>query len=113
MNFTHIIIFLRESETDSSQMFGFKLFEKAEAQQYIKAVKILANNECSFDAEFSSIMYVTSDFSMMKLSANDLKFLSKIFAVNEDNDHIGIFPDAINDAYENGLLEEEEDDEEE
>lgn len=105
---TKIIIFNIDI-ADSQNIFGFKLLNNTDAKQYLKCIKLLENNNSEFTTGSESYEYSSQYFSVMNVSTSDLKVLQKFFDVDiEDSDinTVGFFPNAIEDAYEEGLLDE-------
>ena len=110
----YLIVFSRPCDTDEMLSYvGFRLFTKAEADQYMKSLKALAKEECAFDFEDLHIPYMLDDFSKMKVSQTELKVLQKVFGADVKDVAIGIFPDAVNDAVDFGVFNEYNDEQEE
>lgn len=107
LNTNYLIIFSKEDTFTDSAFFGFKLFEKNEAKQYMKCIKKLSEDGVSFEIDGNSYIYSDEDFSEMKLTASDIKTLNKIFDFSYEKNGLGIFPDAINDAYDLNLFDED------
>ena len=103
-NSKYIIIYHRQDE--DFPFLGFSIMESQEASQYMKAVKRLADEECmkEFDNRIYDAVYDENDFNKMKISESEEAILDKLFDVEEST--VGMFPDAVNDAYDNGLLDE-------
>ena len=107
------IIIYSKTDTDEERYFGFKLFNKDEASKYIKCIKKLSDEGLSFQiGDDHQEFYNDEDFIMTKISGSDIKFLNKLFELNLSGDQCGIFPDAISDAYEFGILDEYSDEDE-
>lgn len=111
---TKLIIFNIDI-ADSQNVFGFKLFNNNDAKQYLKCVKLLENNNSEFTASSDNFEYSTQYFSVMSVSSSELKVLQKFFDIDNDtssdSNAMGFFPNAIEDAYEEGLLDDYENDE--
>jgi hypothetical protein len=107
----YIIIFTRQ-ESDIS-FLGFSIMDSKKASQYMKAVNKLAEDNCiiSMCDTIDDIIYDTNDFIKMKVASSEVDILQKIFNIEQDEEAVGFFPDAVTDAYDNGLSEENEDDE--
>lgn len=71
-------------------------------------LRCLQNGSCDHDAADVSLQYNVEDFSMVKLTQADIDKMSAIFDFSEDDEPVGIFPDAVTDAYDNGLLEDKD-----
>lgn len=115
MTTLNYIIVYSKSDAEDDTYFGFKLFEKQEADQYMKCIKELTDTNSTFSVGSVQEFYNADDFVKSKVSASDIKFLNKFFDLS-NGDQIGIFPDAVNDAYDYGLiddLDEETDEEDE
>jgi len=98
--------------SDSQNIFGFKLFNNNDAKQYLKCVKLLENNNSEITTNAESYEYSSQYFSMFNATSNELKVLQKFFDIDGDlseSNAVGFFPNAIEDAYEEGLLDEDED----
>ena len=105
----YIIIYSKE-ETDANY-FGFSIMEGKKASQFMKAVEKLSEEGCPLSInDNTDVSYESDDFVKIKMNPADLSVLQKIFDVDNDEEPIGIFPNAINDAYDNGLFEENEED---
>jgi len=107
-NSKYIIIFSRQGT--EVNFLGFSLMEAKKASQYMKAVNDLAEEGCvvSICDNIEDITYDANDFIKIKVNSSDLLLLQKLFDVEEDEVPIGIFPNAITDAYDNGLIDEDE-----
>jgi len=106
----YIIIYSRQDADPN--LFGFSIMESKKASQYMKAVNLLAEESLpvSVAEMFQDVIYDSEDFIKMKLNATDLSVLEKIFNLEDEEEFVGIFPDAIADAYDNGLTEESDED---
>lgn len=100
----YIIIFQKEDEYNDSYL-GIKLFEKSEAMFFLKCVKFLEENNEWFIVESLNIDYKLDDFRLVKISLDETKVLNKLFDIESSGEKVGVFPDAINDAYEFGFTE--------
>lgn len=102
----YIIIYHRQDE--DSPLLGFSIMESQEASQYMKAVKRLADEECmiEFDNRIYDSVYDENDFIKTKISESEEAILEKLFDIEEST--VGLFPNAVDDAYDNGLLDEDE-----
>ena len=109
---TKNIIIFQNSPDEEVSLFGFKIFNQKSAKHFMKAISILANSNEKFEYDNISIDYDVEKFELMKVSSTDIKTLSKLFNVENEEESVGIFPDAINDAYELGLMSDEEDEDE-
>lgn len=112
----NIIIFRESTEDVSNTLFGFKIVESKLLEKYISLINKLSNKNYEFDFGYGSILYDIEKFEFMKLSSTDVKYLEKLFDINcdcNDSSIVGVFPDVFSDAYESGLIDDFEDDEEE
>ena len=103
----YLIIYSNQST--SVNYFGFGVFEKKDAAKYMKCVEMLTDDSCVHEINDEPIPYNTEDFTMVKLSSAEFEKLKDIFDFADD-DETGVFPNAINDAYENDLIEEDDSD---
>ena len=109
------IIIFRESEDDiSNTLFGFKIVDSKLSEKYLSLINKLANRNIEFDFGYGTSFYDIEKFEVLKITNADIKILEKIFDVeisDLDSGTVGIFPDVLNDAYEVGLIDDIEDDE--
>ena len=105
----NIIIFQNTPE-DNNSIAGFKILDKNGTKQFLKAVTLLEEANQNFEVNDILIDYDKEKFEIIKIGSGDIKVLSKLFNIEDDEETFGVFPDAINDAYELGLLSDEEDD---
>lgn len=96
--------------SDDINLFGFKIFDSKQASLYMHCIDLLSQDYFTFDGGIEEIQYSIDDFESIKISSAEMKTLCKIFELDylNESSSIGIFPDAINDAYENGLIDDEE-----
>jgi hypothetical protein len=105
-NANYLIIFSKEDSFSDSILFGFKLFDNKESCQFMKCVNLLANEDASFEFNNITYSYNSDEFIKIKLTSSDLKTLNKVFDFSYEKNSLGIFPDAINDAYDLDLIDE-------
>lgn len=98
--------------SDDINLFGFKIFDGKNASLYMNCINLLSQEDIKFDSGYEEIQYVIEDFESIKITSAELKTLCKLFDLDFLNESatIGIFPDAVNDAYEYDLINEDEDD---
>lgn len=109
----YLIVFSRPCDTnETANYIGFRFFTKAEADQYMKCLKALAEEDCAFDFEDLHFTYVLEDFSKIKVGQAEAKVLQKIFGADVKELSFGIFPDAMNDAVDFNVFDEYAEDEE-
>ena len=70
------------NEDDAKNFTGFKIFGKEQAKLYMKSLKKLAEDDCSFEYDDLQFQYIEEDFSLVRLSASDLKTLEKLFGIS-------------------------------
>lgn len=112
----NIIIFKEETEDFSNTLFGFKIVDSKVAEKYMLLINKLSNKSIDFDFGYGVSSYDVEKFEVTKLTSMDLKILEKLFDVDLDNFEstvVGIFPDVFNDAYEAGITDDLEEDDEE
>ena len=81
-----------------------------DAEQYMECVRLLAENGFTFDAAGDIIDYSPEDFEVVDSDLSSIVVLDKCLGVcAEETESVGIFPNAIADAYENNLISNEED----
>ena len=100
-----IIIF--STQENDSNFFGFTIREKQHADSFMKAVKQLEEMSYEFFVNDIPIAYHADDFEVIKINDEQIDILNRIFNIDIDGT-VGIFPDPINDAYDAGLNEDEE-----
>ena len=102
------IIIFQHTPDENNSLFGFKIFNQKTAKQFMHVVSILADSNEKFEFNDSLIDYDVENFEIMKISTTELKVLLKLFNCGEEEECVGVFPDAINDAYELGLISDDE-----
>lgn len=105
----YMIIFNRPI-SDNVTLFGFKICDGKQASLYMHCVDLLMQDDAKFDSGNDELTYSNEDFDSIKITSNETKLLCKLFDLDYLNESsiVGIFPDAINDAYELELLNEDE-----
>lgn len=108
----HYLITFNKQISDDKNLFGFKIFDSKQASLYMHCIDLLSQEDIFFDGGSEEYQYFQEDFESMKLTSSEVKTLCKIFYLDflNESSSIGIFPDAINDAYDNNLVDEDEDD---
>ena len=99
----YLIIFNKEI-TDIDKLFGFQIMNREQAKSFMKAVKRLENEASEFEICGEFYDYSYSDFEAQQISQSDLKILSKVFEFDYDpssgdSPSIGVFPNAIEQLY--------------
>lgn len=115
MKLSNKLISCNIEKSDGTNIFGFKIFNNESAKNYLKAVKLLENNNSEFMVDSESVDYQTQLFTVTTVSNSDLKTLSKFFDIDfndTESNTIGFLPNAIEDAYDEYLYDEEESEEE-
>ena len=110
---SYLITFMRTLNGDCMKNFaGFKIFGKEQAKVFMKSVKKLEADNCSFDFDDLQFSYALEDFTLTKINATEKKSLERLFGIELEDGQIGIFPDAISDAIDFDVFDEYEDEEE-
>lgn len=112
MKLTNKLISFNIDNGSGNSIFGFKIFNNSGAKQYLTAVKLLENNNIEFSTSTDSYEYQSQYFTVTNISNTDLKVLSKCFDIDfndSESNALGFFPDAVEDAYDEGLFDEDED----
>lgn len=65
--------------SDNITYFGFKIFSSKDANQFIKCVQRLEENNSEFDSGDIYLPWNQSDFEIQDISSNDCKLLYKLF----------------------------------
>lgn len=97
------------------QIIGFKIVDKKNAKIFINAVKALEENQSTFNFNNQDYTWNREIYEIVTINTSEAKILDKLFSiefsVNESNS-IGLFPDPIEQAYEQGLMDQDESQEE-
>lgn len=101
------IIIFQNIPDDNNSLIGFKIFDKISTNRFLKAVSLLSDAGEKFEMNDTLLDYDKEKFEILKISSNEIKILSRLFNI-EDEESFGIFPDAINDAYEYGLMSDDD-----
>jgi len=102
------IVIFQDAPGEENTLLGFKILNTNSTKQLMKAISLLSNANEKFEVDNISVDYDTEKFEVLKISTGDIKVLSKLFNIEEEEESAGVFPDAINDAYELGLLSDDE-----
>ena len=102
---TYIVIF--NDQEDECTWVGFSLLEKADAKRYMKAVKALSAKDERFIIDNEEFIYDSENFFSIKLTEAEAEVIKKIFDIDE-NDAVGVFPDAESDAEQFSDMDNEE-----
>lgn len=89
---------------------GFKILPNKEAKKYKKAVKLLQDNGSSFSFGSDDYEWNYENVQIKKITASEIKAINGLFSMDYDNGFsksIGFIPDAIEQAYEEGLTDED------
>ena len=105
------IIIFQDSPGEDKTLLGFKILSPKATKQLMKAITLLSNAGGKFEFNEILVDYDIEKFDIIKATAGDLKVLSKLFNIEEEEETAGVFPDPLNDAYELGLISDDEDDE--
>ena len=97
--------------TDNVTLFGFKICDGKQASLYMHCIDLLTQEDAKFDTGNDELNYSNEDFDSIKITTAEIKLLCKLFDLDYLNESsiVGIFPDAVNDAYELGLTDEDDD----
>lgn len=83
---------------DAQFLLGMQVLPDTAAKQYLKAVKLLEENNIQFEVLDDRIQITRQDFQVQPYSSSDAKPLLKYFqleVLDGYSEAIGIFPDAI------------------
>ena len=107
----HYLITFNKQISNDKNLFGFKIFDSKQASLYMHCVNLLSQEAIFFFWGSEEYQYFQEDFESIKLTSSEVKALCKLFYLDFLNESsiVGIFPDAINDAYDNNLVDEDED----
>lgn len=104
----YLITFTKALNSDCMRNFaGFKIFGKEQAKLYMKSLKQLEEGCCVFDFEDLQFPYVFDEFNLIKLTTKERQLIEKIFDISIEDGAVGIFPDAIDDAVELNVIDDE------
>ena len=115
MKLTSKLITFSYQLQQSESIFGFKIASPTEYKQLFKALKLLENNQSQFSYNNQYYQYSLENFNFQSISTSDIRTLNKFFDLASDDSEstaIGFFPNIIEDAYEEGLIDDQEEIEE-
>lgn len=94
-------------DTDQ-EVIGFKILPNKEAKKYKKAVKALEENGSSFSFGSDDYDWNSQNIQIKNITAAQIKTLNAVFSMDYDNGFsktVGFIPDAVEQAYEEGLTD--------
>ena len=103
-----IVLFYFQDMQEES--VGFKILPNKEAKKYKKAVKLLQGNASTFSFGSDDYEWSCENVQIKKITAGEIKVINGLFGMDYDNGFsksIGFIPDAIEQAYEEGLTDED------
>jgi hypothetical protein len=108
----HFLITYSKPINDNTTIFGFKVCDSKQTNLYMHCVNQLVQENMSWNYDEIQLSYELDDFELMKITTPEMKTLCKLFDLDYLNESsiMGAFPDAINDAYEYNLIDEDEND---
>ena len=92
------------------EVIGFKILPNKEAKKYKKAVKVLEENCSTFSFAGDDYDWNSEYVQIKNITAAQIKTLNAVFSMDYDNGFsktVGFIPDAIEQAYEEGLTDED------
>lgn len=96
-------------DTDE-EVIGFKILPNKEAKKYKKAVKVLEENGSTFSFGADDYDWNSENIQIKNITAAQIKTLNAVFSMDYDNGFsktVGFIPDAIEQAYEEGLTDQD------
>lgn len=96
-------------DTDQ-EVIGFQILPNKEAKKYKKAVKALEENGSTFSFGSDDYDWNSENVQIKNVTAAQIKTLNAVFSMDYDNGFsktVGFLPDAIEQAYEEGLTDED------
>lgn len=96
-------------DTDE-EVIGFKILPNKEAKKYKKAVKTLEQNGSTFSFGSDDYDWNSENVQIKNITAAQIKTLNAVFSMDYDNGFsktVGFIPDAIEQAYEEGLTDQD------
>lgn len=99
-------------DVNDETLFGFKVCDSKQANLYMHCINLLSEDNETWYFNDQQLNYESDDFEVIKITNSEMKTLCKLFNLDYLNEStiIGALPDAINDAYEYNLINEDEDD---
>lgn len=94
--------------SDQEQIFGFKILPMKEALSFKKAVKKLEDQQSVFYFGENEYIWSSEFFTFNKINTMQSKILDNIFDLDIQtgiSKNIGFIPDPIQQAYQEGLLD--------
>lgn len=98
------------SQEQEEEVIGFKILSSKDANKFKKAAKLLEDNGNSYSFGGDQFQWNLENFEFKSLNNTDIKVLNSIFSMDYDNGFsrtIGFCPDALEQAYEQGLIDED------
>lgn len=96
------------SQEQGEEVIGFKILSSKDATKFRKATKLLEDNGNSYSFGGDQYQWNLENFEFKSVSNAEIKVLNSIFSMDYDNGFsrtVGFFPDAIEYAYEEGLID--------
>lgn len=98
------------SQEQEEEVIGFKILSSKDATKFKKAVKLLEDNGNSYSFGSEQYQWSLENFEFKSVSSADIKVLNSIFSMDYDNGFsrtVGFCPDALEAAYQEGLIDED------
>lgn len=98
------------SQEQEEEVIGFKILSSKDANKFKKAAKLLEDNGNSYSFGGDQFQWSLENFEFKSLNNTDIKVLNSIFSMDYDNGFsrtVGFCPDALEQAYEQGLIDED------
>lgn len=96
-------------DTDQ-EVIGFQILPNKEAKKYKKAVKALEENGSTFSFGSDDYDWNSENVQIKNITAAQIKTLNAVFSMDYDNGFsktVGFIPDAIEQAYDEGLTDQD------
>lgn len=96
-------------DTDE-EVIGFQILPNKEAKKYKKAVKALEENGSTFSFGSDDYDWNSENVQIKNITAAQIKTLNAVFSMDYDNGFsktVGFIPDAIEQAFDEGLTDQD------
>lgn len=107
MQLNLVLFYFQDMQEES---VGFKILPNKEAKKFKKAVKLLEENGSTFSLGSDDYEWSYDSVQIKKITTSEIKVINGLFGMDYDNGFsksIGFIPDAIEQAYEEGLTDQD------
>ena len=97
--------------SDGQQLFGFRIVSADQVKGIRHAIKLLQQNQCTFTIDDQQYVWHSDYLDLKTLTTAQGKVLDRLFELylsNGSSQGIGIIPDPIQCAYQEGLMSDQD-----